>query len=148
MASFNGVPVKGVPGYTNAIIAITIGGQYLGDGINGWSGGTTYEFAVASRNPELERPDHDTTDGPFAETVPGPIKGNWDLKGWFKGENIPPPGIENTYILIQAITVFQFNGVILVTRFREIGDLGGAIGWQLTGRTDGTFTTTGATESV
>lgn len=130
---------QGQAGYVDSLINVITGGAYTGDGINGWLGGTTYSFRVTDRNPELDRPRQVTTDGPYKEGVGGPVSMKIRLKGYFKG-TIPDSSFQNEYIRIQATTIFDFDGVILVERFAATGQTDEAVTFEITGETDGTFT--------
>ena len=132
------MPVKGYPGYTNSIITITTGGVYLGDGINGWAGGTSYVFAVTDREIDLERKRENTTDSGYQEGVGSSPGKNVRFKGFFKGA-VPPSTLQNEFVLVAATVSFPFVGVVMVERFKQIGIVGNALQWELSGMTDGTF---------
>lgn len=131
--------IKAEASYVNSDIALVTGGTYLGDGLNGWAGGTTYVFNVVERNPELDRPRGDATDGPYKEGRGQSVSIKLRLKGYFKGSLIPPSTIQNEFVRIQATTIFNFDGVIMVERFAPSGVIGQNVIWELTGETDGTF---------
>lgn len=129
---------KGQAGYVNSLIQITTGGAYTGDGINGWAGGNVFAFRVAERHVEVDRPEQTTTDGPYDEAVGGPVKANVRLRGYFKG-TIPDSTMQDEFILVEATTAFSFIGVVLVTKFRNVGVVDQAVQFEIEGRTDGTF---------
>lgn len=137
-------PVKGLPGYTYSTIVLTVSpASYLGDGVNGWNGGTQYSFNVRERDLEVLRARQDTTDGPYSEGVGGPVGRRVSISGYFKGSLIPPlAGGTTEFVRITARVGFLFDGVIMVESFKESGVIDNSLQWTLSGTTDGTFTVT------
>jgi hypothetical protein len=134
------MPATGYPSYTNATIAITTGGSYLGDGINGWSGGATYSFTVRERRLTLNRPKEETTDANYASGVGGPVFVHCEFVGYFKTGTIPPSSVTQQFVYVTAAIGQTFSGVLLVTTFEQTGVIGQSLGYRLIGDSDGTFT--------
>lgn len=134
----------GRSGYIYSTVTVVSNFTYTGDGINGVGVGTgqTFIFAVRERDKELVRPRQDTTDGPYGTGVSGPISHRIKLVGYFKGQNLPHSSFQNAYLYIDAKVCLDFIGVILVESFHEVGVIDGALHFEISGTSDGTYLNT------
>lgn len=137
---------RGMSSYTNSTITITTGGAYTGDGINGWTGGTAYAFAVKGRRTPLNRPREDTTDTGYGSGVGGPLTFRVELEGFFKSNTgatpvtIPPLTITNEFVHVAITIGFLLTAVVMVETFEPSGVIGTALSYRFVGVTDGTNT--------
>lgn len=133
---------KGRSGYTNSTIEFAVLSAYAGGGVAGATLRQTFLFAVRERNKELVRPRQDTTDSPYGTGVGGPVVEKVKFMGYFKGEGIPDASWQEEFIYVNALVCLDFEGIILVERFAEVGVIDGAIHYEIEGTTDSIFTNT------
>lgn len=136
---------RGESGFLNAECAVTVGGNVTGEGISGYTGGTTYQFFAKMRENDYQQARNETSDGSQGNRktgVPGLTSRKMNLTIYYKGTNYPPDFEQFPEAVFQLV----FGGglvrtaLIVIESFKQTGDVEKALEYTVTGESDGAFT--------